>query len=190
MNVVLVNLETKRKHCRQIIIWNYFLNLFKRNFWRNLSKEWDDSTDSNQILFNVCIILLNYWILFGYLTSELNHLLYSPYLIFSKMFLVTPFISYHEAILASCDRKSAGGGHREGYRGRALEEEETRREAERAGRKRGETLEREWACQKIQTGGGEREPTVWKVLLLMATRGRSRAEWFRKDRKTSRWDSW
>lgn len=37
---------------------------------------------------------------------------------------VTPFSSYHAASLMSCDRKSAGGGHREGYRGGELEEEE------------------------------------------------------------------
>lgn len=37
---------------------------------------------------------------------------------------VTPFSSYHAASLTSCDRKSAGGGHREDYRGGELEEKE------------------------------------------------------------------
>lgn len=52
------------------------------------------------------------------------------------MFEVTPFNSYHAASLMSCDRKSAGGGHREDYRGEELEVEEEDKwtEKERAGR--------------------------------------------------------
>lgn len=37
---------------------------------------------------------------------------------------VTPFSSYHATTPTPCDRKSAGGGHREGYRGAELEREE------------------------------------------------------------------
>lgn len=47
---------------------------------------------------------------------------------------VTPFRSYHASSLTSCDRMSAGGGHREDYRGGELEEDEEETETERAGR--------------------------------------------------------
>lgn len=47
---------------------------------------------------------------------------------------VTPFSSYHASSLTSCDRMSAGEGHREDYRAGELEEDGEERETKRAGR--------------------------------------------------------
>lgn len=61
---------------------------------------------------------------------------------------VTPFSSYHAASLTSSDRKSAGGGHREDYRGGELEEEEEEENMDRD-REGWEVKERE-NCRMIE----------------------------------------
>lgn len=63
----------------------------------------------------------------------------------------TPLRSYHGTSLMSCDRMSAGGGHREDYREEELEEHEEgtgkQRKRKRGGGKREDKLENEQACQ-------------------------------------------
>lgn len=46
---------------------------------------------------------------------------------------VTPVRSYHATSLMSCDKRSAGGGHREDYQGGELEEDEEETEREKRG---------------------------------------------------------